>query len=475
MSAETIPQHVEKEPRLANEAYSQSLDQLEELVPELGHKRDALIGAASEIVEVFQLDPSIFEDSGRSLIFSALADRWSSLANLEGDEKEDELEFLTNGILMLGENYLPNADKIAASELIKETKQLEIYDKFTDKQLSHEMTNAIDGGLLDSIKERMGISSENEDPFEVRVMSISGHYADAFGLEAEQPDYDNLPNDPKAVLDTISDADNERNVVDTWKKGLDQRGTEFAAELGVDKVFASAWVTRLKGKTLLCMPIPVAEKILHPELTKNSSVYTADSYERDFAYLEHEYVHTQGGVNIDQGLDFGINLEELRAEYFSGNKQGYQDIKGFFSNYATITDENQEDIFEKNKKGGDALTVYSSIANRVGLRSMLEITMAAPNNYIEHQSEKRLTQVNEYIGRFDGILSRLIEQEMAAGRGNKLETQIEERAQSVYKIFEGKNNALGVETFQAMREKMGLKVVEELVTKKVVELRSIRQ
>jgi hypothetical protein len=183
--------------------------------------------------------------------------------------------------------------------------------------------------------------------------------------------------------------------------------------------------------------------------------------EHDLAILAHEYVHTQGGLLLDRDVNFGVNLEELRAEHFAGNKQGYQDIKGLFSDYDVLTGHNIPEEFDTRPKGGTAAEVYGSIANRVGLSAMLELLMAAPKNYIAGQSNKYVRDAYSYIGGFDGVEHRIWEAEVAAGRGAEIEKRMTTMAQKLSAIVTDSSSAFSVEFWQNYRKGQGLNLVTD--------------
>lgn len=432
-------------------------------VPEITQNIEAITESGKEIINQFGIKPELFEDEGRALIFASIANRWS------GPKTEDdkaEKTFLHDSIALLAHAYsdkLTDAHKQITDNggnRISDEAKLLAYDKYTDKELSVKLTEAIAGGLLDGVKERLEVNDENEDPYEIRVLSVdSGNQT--HGIYAPKPDYD-LPNghpDYQLALDTYKQ-------VEEWKKGLERRGISFANELGRDSLFGPAWVTEIGGKRLLCISTGLAEKITNPGATENTDFYDEKDAERDFAILEHEYTHTQGGLMLDREISFGINIEELRAEYFSGNRGGYQDIKSFFLDYATVVGEHPTTTFESLGKGGTCSEVFGDIANKAGLNRMLEVVMASPKNYIESQSNKYAREAYTYLGGFDGVVGRLIEDQIAAGNSDQLEERIVKRAKKIAE-YAGKD---GNDWLWDYRRQQGLNVMTDLVNKKAEEL-----
>ncbi len=450
----------------------QSFDKLALQVLEIHDKRERIDEAAKDIIGTFDIRPEFFEDEGRAMTFAAIADRWSDLSGESPEESEEERHFLHDAVALLAREYSPVLEGAkqsidGESSPLSERGVLAVYDRYTDRALSDAVTEKIQQGqFLASVKEKMGITGDNEDAYEVRVLSISSTETESYGLEAPSaPDWDGLPGDRTEKMAAFDEAIKLQDAVTDQRGGLVARGEKMAKELGRDQLFAPAWVTRLDGKTMLCISMPLAEKITSPELTEASRSYGDDDFQRDMAILEHEYVHTQGGVNVDHDVQVGINLEELRAEHFSGNKQGYQDIKGFFLDYATITGEHPADMFSGLEKGGSVAEVFASIARRVGLRNMLEVVMASPRNYVDDQSNEFSRNVDKYLGGFDGVAARLIDSETAAGRGQDVEDRITKRAQMLAERIKPGN-----EWLWTFKKRQGLNVVTDLVARRAEEL-----
>lgn len=463
--------------RPVDEAYVQAVNQLEVGIPELAEKRAAIDVASKELIEDLDVEPAFFEDYGRALTFTSISERWSRLSKDEGDEAStNERHFLYDSLALLAREFSPKLsdakDAIdSENDAISEKGRYDVYEKYTDKELSKAVTEKIkDGSLLASLKEKLGVTTDNEDDYEIHVLSVTSSENESNGLRAPQLDWENLPKD-RAESKRISDEHEKlTQAVKQQQVGLVERGKKMAAELGRDDMFAPAWITKLDGKTLLCISMPLAEKITSPELTKDASYYSERDAQNDMAILEHEYTHTQGGVNVDHEINFGINLEELRAEFFSGNKQGYQDVKAFFQDYRLITGEHPTDAFQKRAKGGNVHEAFSDIANRVGLSSMLEVVMASPNNYIQSQSNVYSRATHNYLGGLDGVVERLLEQEILNGNGADIEKRIEQLAKVWIDVTTKPGAALDIDNLAAMRARHGLRTVTNLIAKKAHEL-----
>jgi hypothetical protein len=447
----------------AAHSFTTQLDRLVGGTPELGERREQIERSAREIIEKYEIKPELFADEGRALVFGALADRWAESSN--ATDVVGEEQFLSDALVLLGHGYsdtlgslydATNPSKNGPSE----AEQLKAYDRFTDHQLSADLRRAVDAGLLGEVKGRLGITHENEDPFEIRVLSI-GDATGTYGLAAPRfPD--DLPENRDEKLLLMKTHSDDVEAVKEWRKGLEKRGQELATALGEEGLFATAWITEVEGKTLLCLPAPVAEKLLDSRLTDGNAYYSDIDRDRDIASFEHEYTHTQGGVNANSEVSIGMNLEELRAEHFSGNKLGYQEVKGFFNDIAEITGKPIKDDFDGRIKGGTSAEIYAELASQVGLSSMLEVVMIPPANYLRDQSNEYIRRVDSYLGRFDGTQQRIYEK---LGDSDEMRARIDARARKFLDVTKGDYEAV-----VSQRRNHGRNFVTDMVEQRIHEI-----
>ena len=438
--------------------------ELTQIIPEL-QTRPEIFDAGIDLINEFGIKPSLFENEGRTIVFTSIASRWAETSNKTDPNSLKEKVFVADTIALLANNHsykLAEAKKIIDIE----NKELDdkatrrIYDKYTDDRLSAALTEQItNGGMLDAVKGRLSITAENEDPIVLRVLTV-GSTMQTMGLDVGQINYDYST--PNARAETEA-AQQEQADVKHWKAGLKQRSIDMAKELGHDQAFADAWVTTIEGVKNLCVSSALAEKLLDPSLTKNTSHYGEKDLRNDLATLEHEYTHTQGGVNLDSGIIFGINIEELRAENFAENNLGYQDIKGFFRDYRLITGQDVAKELNQLPKGGSITEVYSLIANKVGINNMLNVLLASPNNYIEGQSNSFITEAYNHIGGFDGVLEAILAQEIANGNGTEIETRINNAAQQMLTVIDRPDSVFDIDSLSNYRKRFGLNVVTDMV------------
>lgn len=443
-------------------AFTARVQELEHTIPELTN-RPEILSAGKELIEQFGIKPSLFETGDRSLVFAGLASR-------AADDKDtsNEQAFVADAMALLAYEHsdrLAEAAKIIESEEsgYDETNVLRVYEKYTDTELSAVVSEKLHNGFLDPVKEKLGITQENEDPFDVRVLTIADT-SQLYGIDAPAPNYD---------LDFYSSEfqsqTQTKQDVDAWKAGLEKRAEEFAKEMGQDSIFGPAWVHESKGKRTLCISSALAEKIRDPEVIKNTTWYNQDELDRDLAILAHEYTHTQGGVKVDGGVTFGINLEELRAERFSGDKQGYQEVKAFFQYYDILTGQNVAREMDERVKGGTTEEAFGAIANKIGLTKMIDVMLAVPNNYINKQSNVFLREAYEHIGGLDGVLKSIYDMQIAAGNELAINDRFNTIAEKLVEID------IDLEFFSGYRKNHGLVFMTDMLVSRAKELKAAKQ
>lgn len=434
-------QQVPVEQQQSMELFGSSLDSLAVDIPELEENREAVATAGAELIEAFGIKPELFESPYRSLIFASISSRLSKL-DTENPAPADrqEREFIADATLLLSKNFTDEYADIRASleaennpNHLSDKGFLEIYDKYTDEEHSEAVTKAIADGLLDDVKQAMGITEENEAPFRVRVLSVATSSTETFGLHLGSRDFpenwEDLSMKERSAFYRDSSAD--LRAGHDWEEGLDQRSEDFRKATG-SKSAAPAWVTTIGGETQLCISLPLAEKLLYKdEVTKNVTYYGEDEYQRDLATLEHEYTHTQQDlIDPELDIDFGVTFAERHAEHFSGNKGGYVDVKHFLQDVALVTGVNSVEIFDEvPQKGRDATELLEVFANNLGVDRVVELLTVMPKNYTEEQNNVVRSALHGYIGGYEGFLQRLYSERVSQGQAAQIQERINERAQ----------------------------------------------
>jgi len=241
------------------------------------------------------------------------------------------------------------------------------------------------------------------------------------------------------------------------------------AELHTDHT-SPAWIATYGDRTLLCISTGLAKKLLDPGIIENTSWYSQDDLKRDFAFLEHEYTHTQEGIMVDNDVKFGISLEERRAEYFSGDKHGYADTKGFFSDYGVLTGHVITDEFDAFPMGGTAADLLGAVANHTNLALMAELAMIVPNPYKEAQRGTVYgAAIQDYIGGYDGFEQKLLAAQLDAGNGAAIEERVTKVANKLMQIGAGSDDDFS-DFWAGHRRAQGLGLMTDVIKAKIDEL-----
>ncbi len=412
--------------------FNSMLDSQALLIPEVTEKRESIESAGQSLISEFDIRPDFFESQDRSLIFTAIA---SKLADTPEPNNADR-EFIADATFLLAKDYIPGFDdlkeKINAENNpnhLSEKGRLAVYDRYTDKELTARMKAAIeDHGLLDKVKARLGVNDENEDEYEVRVLSISDNNSIVGDFKrSENTEWDGLKDLPRPEIDKIlREEETQRMLEKEWGENLVQRRKDFLNEVGDAQHNGMAWMQKIDGKTLLCMSSDMVQRMIDRGVVTDDS-YTDDQYDREMSVLEHEYTHTQGGLLVDGEIDFGITLEEMRAEEYSSNRAGYMDAKSFCNDVAMVTGSNVRKVISEAKlKGGSQQELFSALANTHGLKRMLEIVSVMPSNYQEDNSNIVRQSMQKYLAGYDGVVRRLYADQLQ--RGDEAISGVVERA-----------------------------------------------
>lgn len=455
--------------------FSSFLDKSSEVVPEIGENRELLETTGKELIDKYQIGEEFFGDDGRALTFTAIANRWATV------ERPYEKVFLEDALTLLAAEHSAPLKEIndwvvaheSDTKNYDEETAMTVYDRYTHNELTEKMRAAVNNDLLADVKESLGVTADNEDPFDLRVLSIGTEYTRNGIRPPAFPDRDSLKGSDEDKEAQNNAASAQHADFTRWSKGLDRRTEEFKQAIGQKEV-APAWINRFeKHGTVLCIPMTTAEKLLSPEITENDRYYTETDRAREIATLKHEYTHTQGGLTLNNGISFGIGLEEIRAEYFSGNKMGYQDAKAFDLSLGMITGKSSPFYFKEKIKGGDPFSVYGELASRIGLNRLLEVIMVRPNNYDADQSNLLQANIAEHLGGYDAVLNRLREDQIAAGKEAEVEERITQVAESLLKRGKEINDESLPENYFAINHMNGAgSFGADLVLPRVAELRA---
>jgi len=425
--------------------FSERLDEICLEIPEIEKTRSIIEKGMKLIDEEFGLFPELL-DKPHSLYLMAIAQRYGNLENSSDinanqDNYVAEKEFIFDATALIANKksrlYEKYANLINSESGVDEEKRGLVYDEFTNMEATNELKNAIKDGLLDDVKKRLGIvDAADEDPFEVRVLNIGNSHI-MRGLE---------PYETNELMTAPYDDPVRQEYSEKYRKyveyddNLRKNAKQFQDELDIRGDIASAWKTNIKGITTIVLPLPIVEKLLHYK-ERCTVDYTESDYSKDKAILEHEYIHSQGGVNLDDDTCLGIAGEELRAELFSGKKQGYGDVKSLDLLMQMISATNISSEMEATKRGGTADGLFEYLANRVGLQRALEFGLTPPSNYPNEEDTPLLFGINKYLGGLDGLVSRLYNDAINNGRADAIDDNFDLMAKSIVGPSSSKNGA----------------------------------
>jgi hypothetical protein len=397
-------------PLVMDDSFERSLDGLSQDLPEIAEKRELILQGGQELIDEWQIKPEFFDDRSRAVFFAAIAER-NATVNTSGNTSNTaykEKEFIANVTTMLAAPYSEYSEELQRAINPEDTYKDEVidalYDKFTNKEVTAELQTALDDNLLHNVRQRLGVTDENEDPYTLRVINV-GQDSTMYGMRPSLPaNHFSLKSDDPLMQAYWEDMASFK----LYEKGIQRNTEEFLGSTGKDTI-PVAWVTHGdNGEAALNLPLPTAEKLLHADeiLLDDNEFSNKDYVAEAQATLEHEYAHTQGGLFVN-GLSFGIMAEERRAELMSGDKMGYQDAKGLIDvDMAALTGVLAAEYMKAHEKGGNPEEFYPLIAKKLGMQSALEFALVVPDAYMSDRRPLQ-KQVNEYLGGINGFEERL--------------------------------------------------------------------
>lgn len=394
-------------------------------VPEINSDYELISVMANSLVESYSIDPEFFKDKTKTLLFSALAQRLGQVRaqpDMPGEQRIHEELFINNALILLLRDHTPLAQNhkldIDKSSDISEESVLHIYDRYTNHQLTAELEQAVAAGLFGDLAQRLGVLPDTQDAFGLRVMSL-GTDTMTHGLIP--------PMTSEMELDWQDPGWDDTALAQNYIKDLSQRAQQFSAEVKQEiNEGHIAWRLRLGNRQFMCIPQPIAEKILHTD-QKRADYYEANNMrEGELAAIKHEYVHTQRDISADEDGFFGLSMEERRAEYFSGDRLGYKDVKGFFDDVNVLTGFNFTDFLEQHRQATKEET-YIDLANTFDLQTLLEMSLIVPRPYLSDNRSLQ-KQANQHLGGYDAVLARIYKKQVAAGHQGAMQTRINQGA-----------------------------------------------
>lgn len=452
-------------PQSAESSYTQALDELALALPEIAQNREIIEENGKTLVDAFAIGPTFFESGpARPLFLAALAQRNAALeANrdtLSVAAYTGQKELIGDATLLLASSHSGHYDEmrphINTEDTMSDEEGIAVLDRHTNRQVTQELQDAIDSGLLDDVKDRLGITTENEDPYTLHVLNI-GESHHTFGMRPQSPEYGS---------EGWRDYQEKADLFESYTKGLKDRTERFKTEANMGSL-ALAWVMTAGEERHLNITLPTAEKILYTD-QERSAYYDGDAHRGELAILGHEYAHTQGGLALDGAIYYGIMAEERRADVMSNNPNGYPDAKGFIDiDLLVMSGLNVSSMFASAEKGGDPGEFYTTFAKQLGLQGTLEFALTIPDHYV---SDTRPMQKNihQRLGGINGFLQRTYDRHPPERR-QRVDAFIEAWA----KQSAGKK---GIDSWLALREKThGLQFVTQRFRDALMRERESRQ
>jgi len=407
----------------SSERLKHRLDDLSSTIPEIAETREVIEDGSKSLIEDFGLKPEFFDDEAHSLYFVALAQRNGNLIRKieSGQDPEAiarEKEFIYDAMELISleksSKYDQFANLVDSGEKTTGEYDQAVYEKFTNQEVTGKIKSLVENGLLAQVQSRLGITQENEDHYEIRVLNVGNTYAYSGMLPKEQDDDLEQPN----YSSISSSYDKEYEAYVDYKNNLIKSSQDFMAEskMGGEDVHV-AWRQEINGVNTLVLPLPVAEMLLDPEGKIKGD--KDKILERMVSLIEHEYVHTQSSLYLDSESLIGISLEELRAEHYSGNKQqGYDECKSAATYLIVATGFDLTGEMDKLEKGGNCAAIFTEISKSLGLQQAFELNLSFPSNYVDGSSQL-ITRIDGYLGGLNGFIKRLCENDRFKDRSEQ--------------------------------------------------------
>lgn len=342
-------------------------------VLELYRNVDSIRSLGHALIECSDIEPDFFDEKPAALVFAAIAKGFA-----DGTSRPSRKAFLRSSLTTLTHQHSIMQMVFYAREQqasVTDKQQHALYDEYTDREMTDELQACAASGELDGVRERLGLSADTERPFRILVLDVGSEFAHEGMADREEPD---------RLART-------KDFMTKWA-------------MPANEELPPAWATVPDdGVATICIPKPLAMKIVDPSVIRNSAYKRLDA---DRAILEHEYVHTQVRLLIANGL-IGIMPHELAAEEFSGNLNGYQNMKSLAGGIEDLTGYSMmEDIRAVSKGEISLYDMYAHIANAVGLEFMLQIAMCSAGYGLRRPNVLR-QQINAYTGSYTKIGDRM--------------------------------------------------------------------
>ncbi len=317
-----------------------------------------LSASLTSVMAKNEIDPSYLSDNRKgSLILAGVAAQ--ELGSEQSEQDKARRQLAVDAVLG---NHLTD-DYKAQGRLERAAG-----DKFVSEEVSEALTAVFNGPQFEHIRFQLGVGGDDiGDIADVKVLDIAD-------------------TETTYLLGSVLDLDYEgRDLLDEHKTRLAAKGNVFKDETnsfkGSDKMPAAWMRPATEGnKPQIFIPVLTAEELI-ARAGQPSEASSGMGFEYDFSVPSHELVHCIDNLfPSDSFYAVNLALEEVRAEEYSGNMNGYLDVKYATDFILGVHGLTKEDIFPKDGSysSDDALLRLTSA---VGLDTMLDLSTAIPGDY----------------------------------------------------------------------------------------------
>jgi hypothetical protein len=377
-----------------------------ETADEVINARVQQVRIATEFIsDELRLDRAFFDAPSNTILLVSIADSW--VTNEEKvaqhgayDSKlaAERTMLVDTAMVVAGEHMAEKLDPDAGMPDSREREdatdlaRAEFLETTRDPELEAQITELIKtdgpGSLLEWQREQLGVTARDEAPFDVKVVKIGDKASlqDAGAIrQVPWPDYDLRETDRQAYdrQDAIAEQIEIEN--DAFAKPYEDAQREYDERFGAETGnLPPAWVdidSKTGQKTLFIRGTD-AFALLNQKEAGNFDDETADAARDAVAYVRHEFGRTQKSLLRGDRSQLGLIVEERKAEYISGDKHGYNDVKFLFDDLGAVTDSDLEGVLAESIKQEDPLTAFLSESSKtVGLRNTLLLMVNKPLPY----------------------------------------------------------------------------------------------
>lgn len=438
---------------------------------ELAQYKAEVQATAASMAEQAGLQDEFFESPAKTVLLLAIADTWATnerraAASSRHDAKiTEERAMLGDVMLMLAGKQSSVVTDLAErndslAKRYMETEDTEpghaarqdFLDSLNDPERAAKVAAALavtgPGSFLEKQRSLLGVTAENQKPLTVKVLkagSVWGLIGAGTLTKPDYPssgDYDGLNQKSEAEQARVRDQGNrallksEANQAiakpyeDADKEYLERFGDQFGPLL-------TAYVNKKEdGTNELVLRAEEADMLLNYFVAEQpipaGVSLTMNDVERSLSIVRHEYGHTQKSLVIGQHNQLGLLMEERKAEYVSGDKNGYQDVKYFLQEITMATGTDIIGVLDAALKQDDPLSaLVASSANKIGLRDTLMMMVAKPLPYEknpEHAKEfasLKSVHENSDVSSLDSLIRQAVERRGDAEFTSKINSWVE--------------------------------------------------